>query len=186
MEDKTRGFSQGGASVSASAREERFYRKLRRRLQRLTEKARISPEKARYLLLAPDLFALLARLARDPRVPRWVKRRFVACLIYFLSPVDLIPDFLPLGFLDDVIVAAVTLHTVAMGVNAVDPSVLAEHWEGEEEILPLLQEISSKTEEILGKGFAFVAAAVRTMRRSIVDPGSRFGGHPNEPRSHCR
>jgi len=115
-----------------------------------------------------------------------VKRRLVGCLVYFLSPVDLIPDFLPLGFLDDVIVAAVTIHTVAVGVNAVDPSVLEEHWEGEEEILPLLQEISAKTEAILGKSFRFVATAVRAMRKSILDPRDRFNGRANGPRTRYR
>jgi uncharacterized membrane protein YkvA (DUF1232 family) len=182
MDDQT----EGSLQDRAPAREQRFYHRLRRRLQRMTERAHIPPEKARYLLLAPDLFVLLARLARDPRVPGWVKRRLVACLVYFLSPVDLIPDFLPLGFLDDVIVAAVTIHTVAIGVNAVDPSVLEEHWEGEEEILPLLQEISAKTEAILGKSFRFVATAVRAMRKSILDPRDRFNGRTNGPRTRCR
>jgi len=163
-----------------------FYRRLRGRLQRLTEKARIPPEKARYLLLAPDLFVLLARLARDPRVPGWVKRRLIACLVYFFSPIDLIPDFLPLGFLDDVIVAAVTLHTIATGLNAVEPAVLAEHWEGEEEILPLLQEISTKTEAILGKGLEFVARAVRRMRESIVDSRARDEGDSGGDRSYSQ
>jgi len=173
---------EGPLQDRAPAREQRFYQRLRRRLQRMTERAHIPPEKARYLLLAPDLFVLLARLARDPRVPGWVKRRLVACLVYFLSPVDLIPDFLPLGFLDDVVVAAVTIHTVAIGMNAVDPSVLEEHWEGEEEILPLLQEISVKTEAILGKSFRFVAA----MRKSILDPRNRFNGKANGPHTRCR
>lgn len=178
MDDQTEGSLQDGAL----AREQGFYHRLRRRLQRMTERANIPPEKARYLLLAPDLFVLLARLARDPRVPGWVKRRLVACLVYFLSPVDLIPDFLPLGFLDDVVVAAVTIHTVAIGVNAVDSSVLEEHWEGEEEILPLLQEISAKTEAILGKSFRFVAA----MRKSILDPRDQFKGRANGPHARCR
>jgi len=168
--------SEGSAVVRVSASEERFYRRLRRRLHRLAERAHIPPDKVKYVLLAPDLFVLLARLARDPRVPGWAKRRLLACLAYFLSPIDLIPDLLPVGFLDDVVVAAVTLHTLTVAVNAVDSSVLAEHWEGEEEVLPLLQEISSRTEQILGRGFQFVAAAVRVLRRSIVDAGGRGGG----------
>ena len=184
MKGKTNDSSESGAFAPVSQREERFYRRLRRRLQRLTEKAHVPPDKVRYVLLAPDLFVLLARLARDPRVPGWVKRRFVACLVYFLSPVDLIPDFLPLGFLDDVVVAAVTLHTVTLGVNAVDSSVLEEHWEGEEDVLPLLQEISCRTEQILGKGFQFVAAAVRTMRGSILDSRDRSQKAHGQSRSH--
>lgn len=42
---------------------------------------------------------------RDPEVP-WYAKAFVACVVgYALSPIDLIPDFIPLlGYLDDLIV----------------------------------------------------------------------------------
>ena len=42
--------------------------------------------------------------ARDPRVPWYAKALALATVAYALSPVDLIPDFIPvLGYLDDLI-----------------------------------------------------------------------------------
>src|SRR3954466_7964638 len=53
-------------------------------------------------------------VARDPRVP-WCARLFVAAVVaYALSPIDLIPDFIPvLGYLDDLIVVPLGLLLVA-------------------------------------------------------------------------
>ncbi len=45
--------------------------------------------------------------SRDPRVPWHAKALAICVAAYALSPIDLIPDFIPvLGYLDDVIVAA--------------------------------------------------------------------------------
>ena len=63
-------------------------------------------------------------VARDPRVP-WYVRLFVAAVVaYALSPIDLIPDFIPiLGYLDDLILVPLGL---ALAVRMVPPHVLAE------------------------------------------------------------
>ena len=46
--------------------------------------------------------------ARDPRVPWYAKALAAAVAAYALSPIDLIPDFVPvLGYLDDVIIVPV-------------------------------------------------------------------------------
>ena len=50
---------------------------------------------------------------RDPRVPWYVKLAAVAVAAYALSPIDLIPDFIPvLGYLDDVIILPVAIFLV--------------------------------------------------------------------------
>ena len=63
-------------------------------------------------------------VARDPRVP-WYARLFVAAVVaYALSPIDLIPDFVPvLGYLDDLILVPLGL---ALALRMVPPAVLAE------------------------------------------------------------
>ncbi|MFN8637685.1 MAG: YkvA family protein [Chloroflexota bacterium] len=63
-------------------------------------------------------------VARDPRVP-WYARLFVAGVVaYALSPIDLIPDFVPvLGYLDDLILVPLGL---ALALRMVPPHVLAE------------------------------------------------------------
>jgi uncharacterized membrane protein YkvA (DUF1232 family) len=42
----------------------------------------------------------------DPKTPRWAKLAAAGALAYFILPIDLIPDYLPGGFLDDAAVAA--------------------------------------------------------------------------------
>ena len=56
---------------------------------------------------------------RDPRVPWYVKLAAVAVAAYALSPIDLIPDFIPvLGYLDDVIILPVALLLVIKMIPA--------------------------------------------------------------------
>jgi uncharacterized membrane protein YkvA (DUF1232 family) len=71
---------------------------------------------------------LIWRLLKDERVSEWVKLIPLAGLIYFLSPIDLIPDLmLPgLGELDDV---AVILLSLKAFVNLCPPAIVGEHLE---------------------------------------------------------
>jgi uncharacterized membrane protein YkvA (DUF1232 family) len=79
--------------------------------------------------LLPNLVALFRGLLGDPRVPRSSKLWLGFALAWFLSPIDLIPEFVPVaGPLDDAIVAALVLRHV---LRRTDRSVLADHWRGE-------------------------------------------------------
>src|SRR5262245_4185944 len=50
----------------------------------------------------PDCVVLFKRLLADPRVEWWRKALLVAVLAYLVSPIDLVPDFIPVaGQLDD-------------------------------------------------------------------------------------
>ncbi|RUU78974.1 DUF1232 domain-containing protein, partial [Mesorhizobium sp. M7A.F.Ca.CA.002.05.1.1] len=63
--------------------------------------------------------------ARDPRTPWYAKALAVCVASYALSPIDLIPDFIPvIGYLDDVIL--VPLGVLAV-VRMIPPEVMAEH-----------------------------------------------------------
>jgi uncharacterized membrane protein YkvA (DUF1232 family) len=65
------------------------------------------------LRLLPDLVRLFRRLAADPDLPRGVRIRLILLLVYLISPIDLIPDFVPvLGYADDVIIVAIALRSV--------------------------------------------------------------------------
>jgi uncharacterized membrane protein YkvA (DUF1232 family) len=61
---------------------------------------------------------------RDPRVP-WYAKLFAACVVgYAFSPIDLIPDFVPiLGYLDDLVLVPLG---IALAIKMIPPSVLAE------------------------------------------------------------
>jgi uncharacterized membrane protein YkvA (DUF1232 family) len=67
----------------------------------------------------------IALAVRDPRVP-WYAKAVGACVIaYALSPIDLIPDFIPvLGYLDDLVLVPFGLLLV---VRLIPPDILAEH-----------------------------------------------------------
>jgi uncharacterized membrane protein YkvA (DUF1232 family) len=48
--------------------------------------------------------------SRDPRVPWYAKAVAIAVAAYALSPIDLIPDFIPvIGYLDDLLLAGIWL-----------------------------------------------------------------------------
>jgi len=76
----------------------------------------------------PDVVRLISRLVGDPALPRSAKIALGAAAVYLLSPVDLIPDFIPLvGYVDDVLLAAVLLDGI---LNWVDRSVVLKYWPG--------------------------------------------------------
>jgi uncharacterized membrane protein YkvA (DUF1232 family) len=80
------------------------------------------------LRLVPDVIRLLRRLIADPTLPRGTRIALGLVLAYLLSPIDLVPDFIPvLGYADDIIVVALTLRAV---VHRAGPEVLARHWPG--------------------------------------------------------
>jgi len=151
-----------------SSREKRFYRRLRDRVKRWAQKRDISEQRLEYLLAAPDLFILLSRLALDERVPAGVKAKVVAGLAYFLSPLDMIPDFLgPPGYLDDVVVAAWILHTIIAELNRINPAILEDHWEGEQDVLQRVTYIIERADEVLGRGLRFVVRRLRSGRAGV-------------------
>jgi uncharacterized membrane protein YkvA (DUF1232 family) len=79
--------------------------------------------RVRARLLKRDTLALYLA-ARDPRTPRYAKLLAAAVVAYALSPVDLIPDFIPvLGYLDDLIIVPLGIATV---VRLVPAEVLAD------------------------------------------------------------
>jgi len=63
--------------------------------------------------------------ARDPRVPWYAKALALAVAAYAASPIDLIPDFIPvLGYLDDLLIVPLGIAAV---VRLIPPEVMAEH-----------------------------------------------------------
>jgi uncharacterized membrane protein YkvA (DUF1232 family) len=83
--------------------------------------------------LIPNLVLLFRGLLLDPRVPRSSKRWLWFALMWFISPIDLFPEFIPLvGPLDDAIVAALVLRHVLRRTNR---TVLFDHWHGEPSML---------------------------------------------------
>jgi uncharacterized membrane protein YkvA (DUF1232 family) len=76
----------------------------------------------------PDCVTAARTLRRDPRVPRRAKIAVLIAALWVLSPIDLIPEFLPvIGPLDDVIAVALLLRYAA---RTVPRNVLLDAWPG--------------------------------------------------------
>jgi len=81
------------------------------------------------LLLLPRLGLLIARLVKDDRVPLSAKLTLVGLAAYLASPFDILPDFIPfLGYLDDVLVAAVVVDGL---LSSVEREIVLSHWPGD-------------------------------------------------------
>ncbi|HEV8626945.1 MAG TPA: DUF1232 domain-containing protein [Acidimicrobiia bacterium] len=84
----------------------------------------------------PACVTTVRRLRRDPRVPRRAKVAVAFAGLWVLSPIDLIPEFLPvIGPLDDVVVVALALRYAA---RQVPRAALEEAWAGDPRLLDRL------------------------------------------------
>ena len=84
----------------------------------------------------PDCVTTMRALRRDPRVPRRAKIALLIAVLWVLSPIDLIPEFLPvIGPLDDVIAVALLLRYAG---RTVPRQVLLDAWPGDPYLLERL------------------------------------------------
>lgn len=92
------------------------------------------------LRLLPDLLRLLRRLAADRSLPTGVRVRLTLLLVYLASPIDIIPDFVPvIGYADDAIVVALALRSVTRRAG---PDALDRHWPGTPDGLHLIKRLA--------------------------------------------
>jgi uncharacterized membrane protein YkvA (DUF1232 family) len=118
--------------------------KLKRR-----EKRELRGRMGSFLMFLPNMARLLGGLLKDVRVPTAEKALFVAAIVYFISPIDLIPDIFPfIGQVDDIYVIALTLLRL---VNRTDERIVREHWSGGGDIVALADSIASIAPMLLPK-----------------------------------
>ena len=98
---------------------------------------RLPPGALRELVaFLPNCITLARRLRADPAVPRRAKVVIGLAALWVLSPIDLIPEFLPvIGPLDDVVVVALALRYAARQVSR---GVLLDAWDGDPDVLERL------------------------------------------------
>ena len=88
----------------------------------------------------PDVVRLVRGLVRDPATSRGARLRLGVLLLYLASPIDLIPDFIPvLGYADDVIVVSLVLRGVVRRAGA---EALRRNWSGSDEGLALVRRLA--------------------------------------------
>lgn len=79
--------------------------------------------------LLPNVIGMFRGLVRDRRVSRIDKALLLLALAWFASPIDLIPEFIPvLGPLDDVVIGVLVLRRI---VRRAGGPIASEHWKGD-------------------------------------------------------
>lgn len=128
-----------------------FYDRLRERVVAAAEGkgGKLGPGAVRALLLVPDVFMLLVRLALDKSVPASARMLIGGALAYFVLPIDLIPEGIVGvgGYVDDLVLAAAVLSQAFGG--ELEPYA-RRHWSGSEDLRVVLRDIAYTAESLVG------------------------------------
>jgi uncharacterized membrane protein YkvA (DUF1232 family) len=141
-----------------------FYQRLRRRMRHKLEAIGPGFKYADILLLAPDLFHLLVKLAGDRRVRPVQKAKLAATIAYFVTPIGVVPQALvgPIGYIDDVALAAYVLNGM---LNSDEAPLVREHWAGDGDILAVVQGVLEVADSAIGSGLWRRIKGIRLPRR---------------------
>jgi uncharacterized membrane protein YkvA (DUF1232 family) len=99
---------------------------------------------------APAFYRLLTHILDDPRLPRKLRPLVLVGIAYFILPIDIIPEELegPYGYVDDIWLCAWVAKQVVKEVGSEE--ILVCHWDGESDLLVLIDEILSKERSLIG------------------------------------
>lgn len=128
-----------------------MYSFLRRKVTRWFERKGKNKRYGEYILLVPDLLYLLVHLLMDRRVSSRSRSVLLISIIYFISPIDFIPELIvgPAGFLDDV---AIAIYAVNKIINREDPAIVESHWKGQKDIFEVVQNSLESANRLMGGG----------------------------------
>ncbi len=141
---------ENGRIKSMNKKEKDFYGKLRVRMQKwLKSRAGENHKYANLLMWAPDLFHLLVKLSLDKRVALDDKILLGAVIVYFVSPIDLLPEALlgPVAYVDDIALTAWAIDRIIQNAGV---RVVKDHWAGDADVLAVIKKIAHVSHEMLG------------------------------------
>ena len=128
-----------------------FYDRLRERMVTFVEKkgGKLGPQTADALLLVPDVFILLVRLALDKDVPSSSRALIGSALAYFILPVDLLPEAIvgPAGYADDLVLA---LAVLAKAFSRDLEPWAARYWNGSQSLRRVIGDVLGASHHLLG------------------------------------
>lgn len=126
-----------------------FYRRLHREVTIWLESEGRDFPHAHLVSLVPDMFQALSALCLVEELTKPERAKVLGAIIYFVSPIDLVPERLVggAGYLDDVALAAYVLKGIAEHRG---DGFIAPHWSGDGELVPLIDEILGSVEAIIG------------------------------------
>lgn len=152
-----------------------FYDRLRRRVTDFLEErgGSLGQTASDYLLLVPDIFILLSRLALDKDVPKEQRALIGSALAYFVMPIDILPEVFmgPMGYLDDMVLTAAVLSR-AFGDDL--ERFTDRHWSGSNKLRGVLTDLSSTAESLVGKNvYGKITALLRKKGIEVEESRSR-------------
>lgn len=101
-------------------------------------------------LFLPDFAVLIFRLLKDPRVPAEAKMKLALFTAYLASPIDIVPDFIPvLGQFDDLVGAVYVIRSI---MKSTPKEVILENWSGQGNVIEIATQVMDMAAEVLGSG----------------------------------
>jgi uncharacterized membrane protein YkvA (DUF1232 family) len=151
-----------------------FYDRLRARIVAAIEKrgSRLGSGAVKALLLVPDIFILLVRIALDPEVPGSARALVGGALAYFVLPLDLLPEAVlgGAGYLEDLVLATAVLARAFGG--ELEPWA-RKHWSGPEDLRKVLTDVTGAAQHLLGA--PLYQRLTRLLARRGVEVGEEAG-----------
>jgi len=136
------------------------------RVQKVSKRKEMRARMAEFLLFIPNLLWLLLSLLKDDRVSKMDKAILAGTIIYVVSPIDVIPDFIPfIGQVDDAYLLAISILRL---LNRADRSVVLDHWHGSIDIKELVTNIASVAEY-------FLPRRIKNVLRGKIERASEEG-----------
>jgi uncharacterized membrane protein YkvA (DUF1232 family) len=149
----------GDSIVKKESEYKDFYHKLRKKVDTWAKEGRFQ-EKAgkwtdpfvQYLMILPDLTHLMIKLLVDKEVSSQVKTYILVAMAYLISPIDFVPDFIPVaGFIDDLIIIVTILNKI---INTLEVKLLEKiksYWAGDDDVFARIKEIVAVINEFSAK-----------------------------------
>lgn len=101
------------------------------------------------VLMMPNIVKLISRLLRDPRVPRRAKITLGLAAAYVASPIDLIPEVIPVvGWADDVLILMFAIDSL---IERAGEDVVQELWDGPGDLLALVRDVVGLSRNLVPK-----------------------------------
>lgn len=164
--------SQGARGIGGNEQMLDFYQKLRKKIRKQLAKRKESGQETssawgmlvESLAMLPDLFHLAVKLLFDKEVPVENKGALIAALAYVVSPIDLIPDTIPVaGWIDDLIVMAMGLNKFFETDDEIVKAAVSRYWAGEEGVFSTIKHILAMADsaiEFLPKKFMKIIKSI--------------------------
>ena len=101
------------------------------------------------VMMMPNIVKLVARLLKDPRVPRRAKITLGLAAAYVASPIDLIPEVIPvIGWADDVLVIMFAIDSL---IDRAGEEIVEELWDGPGDLLSLVRDVVGLSRNLVPK-----------------------------------